>query len=90
PTCAEGVTLVPSGLNPLKHDDVVYRDLDDPHLVSPIIYSTRALDDSDDVQNMLQTVYRLYEEKGIGKEKGVGKEKGGQVRFFLKDKLNPC
>jgi DNA-binding transcriptional LysR family regulator len=60
-----GVAIVPVGLNPLRRDDVCYRELDDPHLVSPIIFSMRALDESEDIKAMLQLIYRLYREKGI-------------------------
>jgi hypothetical protein len=49
----------------LKRDDVSYKELDDPTLVSPIIMSMRALDESRDIREMLELVYRLYEEEKI-------------------------
>lgn len=61
----EGVAIVPVGLNPLKRADIGYRELDDPQLTSPIIFSTRAQDASEDLRTMLQLIYRLYREKGI-------------------------
>src|SRR5882757_11473652 len=40
----EGISVVPSSVYGLKRDDVSYKALDDPTLVSPIIMSTRMLD----------------------------------------------
>ncbi|MFY4707472.1 LysR family transcriptional regulator [Burkholderia glumae] len=61
----EGISVVPSSVHGLKRDDVSYRELDDPTLTSPIIMSTRALDKSQDVKEMLELIYRLYEEQNI-------------------------
>jgi DNA-binding transcriptional LysR family regulator len=59
----EGISVVPSSVYGLKRDDVSYRELDDPTLVSPIIMSMRALDESRDIREMLELIYRLYEEQ---------------------------
>jgi DNA-binding transcriptional LysR family regulator len=61
----EGIAIVPSSVYGLKRDDVSYRALDDPTLVSPIIMSMRALDESRDIREMLELIYRLYEEEKI-------------------------
>ena len=61
----EGIAVVPSSVYGLKRDDVSYKELDDPTLVSPIIMSMRALDESRDIREMLELVYRLYEEEKI-------------------------
>lgn len=61
----EGISIVPSSVYGLKRDDVSYRELDDPTLVSPIIMSMRALDESRDIREMLDLIYRLYEEQKI-------------------------
>ncbi|QGZ63603.1 LysR family transcriptional regulator [Paraburkholderia acidisoli] len=61
----EGVSVVPGSVYGLKRDDVSYMELDDPTLVSPIIMSTRALDESRDLQEILALIYRLYEELNI-------------------------
>ncbi|MGF6770677.1 DNA-binding transcriptional LysR family regulator [Paraburkholderia sp. GAS199] len=61
----EGIAVVPSSVYGLKRDDVSYRELDDPTLVSPIIMSMRALDESRDIREMLELIYRLYEEAHI-------------------------
>ena len=61
----EGISVVPSSVYGLKRDDVSYKELDDPTLVSPIIMSMRALDESQDLRAMLELVYRLYEEEKI-------------------------
>lgn len=59
----EGISIVPSSVYGLKRDDVAYKDLDDAKLVSPIIMSTRMLDESEDVRRMLELIYVLYKEK---------------------------
>ncbi len=61
----EGISVVPSSVHGLKRDDVTYRELDDPRLVSPIIMSMRMLDESDDLRAMQEMIYRLYEEAGM-------------------------
>ncbi|AIO69990.1 LysR family transcriptional regulator [Burkholderia oklahomensis] len=58
----EGVSVVPRSVHGLKRDDVSYKELDDPNLVSPIIMSTRMLDESEDIRAMLALIYRLYDE----------------------------
>lgn len=61
----EGISVVPSSVYGLKRDDVSYKELDDPTLVSPIIMSTRALDESQDIREMLELIYRLYEDEKV-------------------------
>jgi len=61
----EGIAVVPSSVHGLKRDDVSYKELDDPSLVSPIIMSMRLLDESQDLREMLELIYRLYEEEKI-------------------------
>ncbi|HLX00999.1 MAG TPA: LysR family transcriptional regulator [Trinickia sp.] len=59
----EGISIVPSSVHGLKRDDVSYKELDDPNLVSPIIMSMRMLDESEDVRAMLELIYALYVEE---------------------------
>ncbi|SAL87424.1 transcriptional regulator CatR [Caballeronia arvi] len=61
----EGISVVPSSVYGLKRDDVSYKELDDPTLTSPIIMSMRAMDESRDINEMLELIYRLYEEEQI-------------------------
>jgi DNA-binding transcriptional LysR family regulator len=61
----EGISVVPSSVYGLKREDVSYKELDDPTLVSPIIMSMRMLDESRDIREMLELIYRLYEEEKI-------------------------
>ncbi|TKC92305.1 LysR family transcriptional regulator [Trinickia terrae] len=58
----EGISIVPSSVHGLKRDDVSYKELDDPNLVSPIIMSVRMLDESEDIKAMLELIYSLYVE----------------------------
>ncbi|MEX3931586.1 LysR family transcriptional regulator [Paraburkholderia phymatum] len=59
----EGISVVPTSVYGLKRDDVSYKELDDSNLVSPIIMSMRQLDESEDLTQMLELIYRLYEEE---------------------------
>ncbi|MFM0322765.1 LysR family transcriptional regulator [Caballeronia glebae] len=61
----EGISVVPSSVHGLKRDDVSYKELDDPTLVSPVIMSMRALDESRDIKEMLKLIYRLYDEEHV-------------------------
>ncbi|MGO4156767.1 LysR family transcriptional regulator [Cupriavidus sp. YAF13] len=61
----EGISIVPSSVHGLKRDDISYRELDDPNLVSPIIMSMRRLDETEEISAMLDMIYRLYEEEKL-------------------------
>ena len=71
----EGISVVPSSVYGLKRDDVSYKELDDPTLVSPIIMSTRALDESQDIREMLELIYRLYEDEQVPYAPRVDRER---------------
>jgi LysR family transcriptional regulator, benzoate and cis,cis-muconate-responsive activator of ben and cat genes len=60
----EGVSIVPSSVHGLKRDDVSYKELDDITLVSPVIMSTRLLDESHDIVEMVELIHRLHDEEG--------------------------
>jgi LysR family transcriptional regulator, benzoate and cis,cis-muconate-responsive activator of ben and cat genes len=59
----EGISLVPSSVHGLKRDDVSYKELDDATLVSPVIMSTRLLDESRDIPEMVDLIHRLHDEE---------------------------
>ncbi|MBE0629158.1 MAG: LysR family transcriptional regulator, partial [Burkholderia vietnamiensis] len=56
---------VPHSVYGLKRDDISYKPLDDPNLVSPIIMSMRMLDESEDIRAIQALIYRLYDESQI-------------------------
>jgi DNA-binding transcriptional LysR family regulator len=60
-----GVSVLPKSVLGLKRSDVVYKMLDEVNLVSPVIMSVRALDQSDAIKSMLQEIYGLYRSEGI-------------------------
>jgi DNA-binding transcriptional LysR family regulator len=61
----EGISVVPLSLQGMKRDDVTYIDLNEKHAVSPIIMSVRAMDKSQEIQDMLNLIYDIYDEEGI-------------------------
>ena len=60
-----GVTIVPKSVLGLKRSDVCYMKMDEANLTSPIIFSIRALDKSEDIKSMLDLIYALYRSEGI-------------------------
>jgi LysR family transcriptional regulator, benzoate and cis,cis-muconate-responsive activator of ben and cat genes len=60
----EGISIVPSSVHGLKREDVNYKELDDSTLVSPVIMSTRLLDESRDIRKMVDLIHRLDDEDG--------------------------
>jgi DNA-binding transcriptional LysR family regulator len=61
----EGVSIVPQSLEGLKRNDVVYLELKENHAISPIIMSTRIMDRSKELVDLLQLIYDIYDEEGI-------------------------
>ena len=60
-----GVCIVPASVERLRRDNVVYRPLNEPGAVSPIIMSSRANDHSPEIDLILNVVKGMYENKGI-------------------------
>lgn len=59
-----GITLVPASVQRLQRDDVVYRDLDDPGVTSPIIMSRRIDDHSPHLALMERVILESYRDWG--------------------------
>lgn len=60
-----GICLVPASVERLRRDNVVYRPLDEPGAVSPIIMSTRKGDRSPEITRILKLVKEMYRKEGI-------------------------
>ncbi len=60
-----GICLVPSSVERLRRDNVVYRPLAEEDVVSPIIMSTRKDDRSPEVALLLRLIRKIYEQDGI-------------------------
>lgn len=61
----QGVAIVPQSLQGMIRTDVVYKALDEPGAVSPIMFSVRQMDRSPELTNMLEVIYEIYGEMGI-------------------------
>ena len=61
----EGVAVVPESVHGMKRKGVHYRPLADRQAVSPVMFSVRKLDKSEELQNMLAVIYEIYDEVGI-------------------------
>jgi DNA-binding transcriptional LysR family regulator len=60
-----GVCVVPASVERLRRDNVVYRPINDPAAVSPIIMSTRKGDPSPEIVLILRIIHDIYEDEGI-------------------------
>ncbi len=61
----EGVSVVPDSVQGMKRNNVAYRALTDRHAVSPVMFSVRKMDTSEELRNMLNTIYDVYDRTGI-------------------------
>jgi DNA-binding transcriptional LysR family regulator len=61
----QGIAIVPDSLQGMIRTDVTYRPIDDRQAVSPIIFSARAMDRSQELANMLAIIYEIYDERSI-------------------------
>jgi DNA-binding transcriptional LysR family regulator len=57
----QGIVVVPDGLLSMKRDDIVYRLIEDRHATSPVIFSVRLMDRSEELKNMLAIIYEIYD-----------------------------
>ena len=60
-----GVCLVPASVERLRRDNVVYRALDEPGAVSPVIMSTRKGDRSAELTVIARVIREMYRKAGI-------------------------
>lgn len=60
----QGVTIVPDGLLTMKRNDITYRPIADRQAISPVIFSVRRMDRSEELQNMLAMIYDIYDASG--------------------------
>ena len=60
-----GICIVPASVERLRRDNVVYRALDEPDAVTPIIMSTRKGDPSAEIKLVLKLIRELYRKDKI-------------------------
>jgi DNA-binding transcriptional LysR family regulator len=60
-----GICLVPASVERLRRDNVVYRTLDEPGAISPVIMSTRKGDKNPEITIMLRVIREMYRKAGI-------------------------
>jgi DNA-binding transcriptional LysR family regulator len=65
----QGVSVVPESVQGMHQGSVVYRPIEDRHAVSAVLFSVRHMDRSPELENMLATVYAIYDDLGIAHEK---------------------
>jgi DNA-binding transcriptional LysR family regulator len=60
-----GLCVVPAGVQRLRPDEVVYRPIQEPQAVSPIIMSTRLHDQNTDLEALRGLIDDIYRELGL-------------------------
>jgi DNA-binding transcriptional LysR family regulator len=65
----EGVAIVPDSVQGMQRKDVVYRAIADRHAVSPVMFSVRKMDHTEELRNMLDVIYDIYDAAGIEYER---------------------
>jgi DNA-binding transcriptional LysR family regulator len=65
----QGISIVPESVQGMHPGQVVYRTLEDKHAFSPILFSVRHMDRSPELENMLATVYAVYDDLAIAYER---------------------
>jgi DNA-binding transcriptional LysR family regulator len=65
----EGVAIVPDSVQGMQRKDVVYRPIADRHAVSPVMFSVRKMDHTEELRNMLDVIYEIYDAAGITYER---------------------
>jgi DNA-binding transcriptional LysR family regulator len=61
----QGVSIVPASVQGMHQGHVVYRPIEDKHAFSPILFSVRHMDRAPELENLLATVYAVYDDLGI-------------------------
>lgn len=61
----QGVAIVPASLQGMKRDDVGYMELGEKHTISPVIFSVRMLDQSEELRKLLRLIYDVYDAENI-------------------------
>lgn len=57
----QGIVIVPDGLHGMQRSDIVYREIRDSYAVSPVIFSVRLMDRSEELSNMLRMIYQILD-----------------------------
>lgn len=60
-----GLSIAPKSAYGMQRTDVTYLPLDGRGVTSPIVMAIRMLDDSQDLRNLLQLIYTIYDDEGI-------------------------
>ncbi|SFB06428.1 DNA-binding transcriptional regulator, LysR family [Collimonas sp. OK607] len=61
----QGVAIVPASVQGMKRDDVSYMELGEKHTISPVIFSVRILDQSEELRKLLRLIYDVYDAENI-------------------------
>ena len=67
-----GVAIVPASVQRLRRDDIVYRELAEPGISSPIIMSRRIGEHSPQLALMSRVIIEAYAAWGLPAPKGLG------------------
>lgn len=61
----EGIAIVPASVRGMRRGDLHYLDIAEKHAVSPVIFSARMSDESEELRDLLQLIYEIYDAEHI-------------------------
>ena len=61
----EGIAIVPASVQGMRRTDLCYMEIQEKHAVSPVIFSTRMEDKSEELTNLLQLIHAIYDAEGL-------------------------
>lgn len=61
----EGIAIVPASVQGMRRADLNYIEIQDKNAVSPILFSSRLLDKSEELSKLLELIYAIYDAENI-------------------------
>jgi len=67
----EGIAIMPASVQGMRRLDMSYLEIHDKNAVSPILFSTRMMDKSEELNKLLQLIYDIYDAENIPHTKEI-------------------
>ncbi len=61
----EGIAIIPASVQGMRRVDLSYLEIQEKNAVSPIIFSARMMDKSEELSKLLQLIYDIYDAENI-------------------------
>ncbi|MBY0570892.1 MAG: LysR family transcriptional regulator [Burkholderiaceae bacterium] len=67
----EGIAIMPASVQGMRRLDMNYLEIEDKNAVSPILFSARMMDKSEELNKLLQLIYDIYDAENIPHTKEI-------------------